>query len=340
MNSFLAAMRGEDHDVTPVWFMRQAGRYMEGYRKLRERHSIKEICMDPDLTVKATAEPVDLLGVDAAIIFSDITIPLEAMGFSLDFRENVGPVISNPLTTNRDLSGIRDFSPPDMHYATYGAISKFREMHSGTPIIGFSGGPLTIASYVVLGRPDRDLATTRSLLYRGDAGLKKLLSMITEMVISNCREQVKAGAEAIQIFDSWAGFLPPSMFSWYRQNYLSQIVAEISGLAPTIYFSTQTGGMPEELAKTGFDFLSLDWRVDLPKVAMRLGGETGLQGNIDPLAVSRSPDRAIAEAGKLALEMGHKDNYVFNLGHGVLPDTNPETLGEIVRTIHQLGRGT
>ncbi len=338
MNSFLAAINGDPHEFTPVWFMRQAGRYLRGYRELRLKHSIKEICLDPDLTVQVTAEPVDLLHVDAAIIFSDITIPLEAMGFKVDFKENIGPVISNPLNTNRDLKGITEFSTSEMHYGTYAAISRFKEKYSGTPIIGFSGGPLTIASYLTMGRPDRDLAATRTLLYREDPAIKDLLSMIREMVIENGKAQVKAGADAIQIFDSWAGYLPPSMFSWYRDNYLSQISEELSGITNTIYFSTQTGGMLDELSKTGFDFISLDWRVELPKAASILDQEKGIQGNIDPLLVSRSPDAAVSESRKLAENMKKKDNYIFNLGHGVLPDTDPDTLREIVRTVHQFRR--
>lgn len=338
MNSFLAAIKGEEHEFTPVWFMRQAGRYLKGYREIRLSHSIKEICSNPDLTVQVTEEPVNLLDVDAAIIFSDITIPLEAMGFKLDFRENVGPVIGNPLNTNRELKGISDFSPSEMHYGTYRAISKFKEKNRDMPIIGFAGGPLTIASYLTLGRPDRDLAATRALLYKDDRSMKNLLGMIREMVIANCREQVKSGADAIQIFDSWAGFLPPSMFSLYMENYLTQIAAELSGLTKTIYFSTQTGGMIGELAKTGFDFLSMDWRISLPDASRKLKQDTGLQGNIDPILATCSPEDAVRESGRLSEEMNSKDNYIFNLGHGVLPDTEPETLREIVRTVHKSGR--
>ena len=338
MNNFLAALNGEPHDFTPVWFMRQAGRYLKGYRELRGKHSIKEICMDPELTLKVTSEPIGLLGVDAAIIFSDITTPLEAMGFHLDFLENVGPVISNPLNTNKELAGIFDFSVSEMQYGTYAAIRKFKVDYPDVPIIGFSGGPLTIASYLTLGHPDRDLSATRTLFYRDDRTMMRLMQMIKEMVIANCREQVKSGADAIQIFDSWAGFLPPYLLSWYRETYLTEIASELSGLTKTIYFSTQTGGMLEELARTGFDYLSLDWRVSLPLVSSRLNSDIGLQGNIDPVLASRAPKLAIHESGKLSEQMKAKDNYIFNLGHGVLPDTDPETLKEIVRTVHQSGR--
>ncbi len=338
MNSFLAALNDEPHDFTPIWFMRQAGRYLKGYRELRAKHSIKEICMDPNLTLKVTSEPVGLLGVDAGIIFSDITIPLEAMGFRLDFIENVGPVISNPLNTNKELAGISEFSVSEMQYGTFAAIKKFNEEFPDVPIIGFSGGPLTIASYLTLGHPDRDLSATRTLLYQEDKSMIELMQMIREMVISNCKEQVKSGADAIQIFDSWAGFLPPSFLPWYREKFLTEIAAELSGITKTIYFSTQTAGVIEELSKAGFDYLSLDWRVNLPLVSIKLDSGIGLQGNLDPVMVSRAPNLAISESRKLSELMNGKSNYIFNLGHGVLPDTDPETLKEIVRTVHQSGR--
>ena len=338
MNNFLAALNNEPHDFTPIWFMRQAGRYLKGYRELRTKHSIKEICMDPNLTLKVTSEPIGLLGVDAGIIFSDITIPLEAMGFRLDFIENVGPVISNPLNTNKELAGISEFSVSEMQYGTFAAIKKFKEEFPDLPIIGFSGGPLTIASYLTLGHPDRDLSATRTLLYRDDKAMMRLLQMIREMVIAKCRQQVKSGADAIQIFDSWAGFLPPSLLPWYREKFLTEIAAELSGLTKTIYFSTQTGGVLEELAMAGFDYLSLDWRVNLHQVSRKLDSDIGLQGNLDPVMVSRAPNLAIGESRRLSEMMNTKNNYIFNLGHGVLPDTDPETLKEIVRTVHQSGR--
>lgn len=334
----MAALKGEPHDSTPVWFMRQAGRYMPGYIEVRRENSIKQICRDIDLTLRVTAEPLEALGVDAAIIFSDITIPLEAMGFNLDFREGVGPVISNPFRDNRSLEGIHDFSVSSFEYGTFDAIRKFKEKNPAFPIIGFSGGPLTIASYLVSGKPDRDLKETKSLLYNEDPEFLRLLDMVREMVITNCREQVKNGADAIQIFDSWSGFLPPAEFRKYSARYLKDIQSELSPSTRIIYFSTQTGGMLDELEHVGFDFLSLDWRVDLPSISAKLDSATGLQGNLDPAMVSGSPDRAIRESGELAAAMRGRDNYIFNLGHGVLPDTKPAKLKEIVRTVHQSGK--
>lgn len=335
MNSFNAALKGESHEETPVWFMRQAGRYLPGYTKIRKGHSIKEICMDRSLTLSVTREPLDLLGVDAAIIFSDITIPLEAMGFELEFQEGLGPVIFNSLQNNPSLSGISDFSVSNYQYSTYNAIREFKETSSGFPIVGFSGGPLTLASYVVLGRADTNLSTSKKLMFNDDKGFSKLMDLTKEMVIQNCKEQIRSGADAIQIFDSWAGFLSPHWFRIYAEKYLSDIQAELSGLVPTIYFSTQTCGMPEELLHLGFDFLSVDWRCEISEFSRRIGNSSGLQGNLDPSMVAKSPSSAVSESGRIARSMKDQERYIFNLGHGVLPDTKPETLREIVRTVHQ-----
>lgn len=335
MSDFVAALKGEPHEQTPVWFMRQAGRYLPGYMSVRGDHTIKEICADKNLTLNVTEEPLDLLGVDAAIIFSDITTPIEAMGFGLEFQEGVGPVISNSFRSDPHLKNIFEFDISNFRYATYQAIKEFKERRPRFPIIGFAGGPLTISSYVVTGGPDTNLSQTKNLLYRDDPGFLRFMHMIKDMVIKNCREQIRSGADAIQIFDSWAGFLPPSEFKEYSNKFLSDIANELSVGVPLIYFSTQTSGMLDELQLAGFDALSLDWRCDLPSVSRIVKTETGLQGNIDPLIVSTSPMKAIRESKRLVESMKHKDNYVLNLGHGVLPDTQPETLREIVRTAHQ-----
>lgn len=335
MNNFIAALNGDSHEETPVWFMRQAGRYLPGYSRIRREHGIKEICRDRDLTLAVTEEPLDLLGVDAAIIFSDITIPLESMGFVVEFSEGVGPVIPNSLTKNPTLSGISEFLPSEYGYATYDAISKFKNTSPGMPIIGFSGGPLTLGSYAIRGRADKDLSYSKKLMFSNDRGFSELMDMLKEMIILNCKEQIRSGADAIQIFDSWAGYLSPYWFKKYADRYLREIQAELSGIKPTIYFSTQTCGMPEELTNLGFDFLSIDWRCDISHFSKMMGDRVGLQGNLDPSVVSDSPSRAIAESGDIVRSMAGIDRYIFNLGHGVLPHTNPETLREIVKTVHQ-----
>ena len=334
MNNFEAALRGTDHETIPVWFMRQAGRYLQGYRNVRKHHSIKDICRDASLTLQVTEEPVKEIGVDAAIIFSDIMLPVEAMGFRLDFREGTGPVVENSLKSNPELSGIIRYDPHNYRYATLEAISKFRENNTGVPIIGFSGGPVTIASYLAQGRPDRDLAFTKSLLLKEHPGFLSILEMVKEMVIENSRQQIKRGAAAIQIFDSWSGYLSPYQFRKYSRDYLQEIASELSSSSRTIYFSTQTGGMIPELRETGFNFLSLDWRMRLHDVSKHLDHDIGLQGNLDPSLVSGSPSEALTETRAIISEMRQFPPYIFNLGHGVLPDTNPQTLKDIVKLVH------
>lgn len=336
MNNFLAALRGETHEEIPVWFMRQAGRYLPGYRGIRTRMSIREMCRDVDTTVAATLEPVKSIGVDAAIIFADIMLPVESMGFSLDFVEGVGPAISNPFKANRSLSGISDFSLENYGYKTYDSIRRIRSSNDSLPVIGFSGGPLTIASYLVNGRPDRDLAQTKELLLSGDRDFRKLLRMITEMVIMNSREQIRSGASTVQIFDSWAGYLSPGQFSSYAENYLGEISSELNHHAPLIYFSTQTSSMSDILVSAGFSFLSLDWRCNLHQVMEFLGGEVGLQGNLDPAIAEISRSAALEEGHRIASSMSGFPRYIFNLGHGVLPGTNPETLKELVKAVHSI----
>lgn len=318
--------------------MRQAGRYLPGYTEIRKTMSIKEMCRDVDTTVRITIEPVDTLGVDAAIIFSDIILPAESMGFSVDYIEGVGPSIKNSYDSDRSMRSINEFSPSEYLYSTYGAIRRIKASRPSLPVIGFSGGPLTVASYLAGGHPDRDLNLTKKLIFTGDVGFKTLMQMVTDMVIENARAQWKAGCDAIQIFDSWAGYLSPLQLSAYSKRYLEQITSELGKNMPIIYFSTQTGSMYKILARAGFNFLSLDWRVDLADVGSSIGNEVGLQGNLDPSLLADAPVIAVREGISIATAMAHRDNYIFNLGHGVLPETRPEALMELTERVHAVVR--
>lgn len=336
MDNFRLALKGESHDSIPVWYMRQAGRYLPGYTSLRKRYSMKNICRNPDLTVQITREPLDAIGVDAAIIFSDIMLPLEAMGFNVEFLENIGPVVSNNLSSNPDLTDIICFDQKNYSYSTYDSIRKFVNDVPDKPIIGFSGGPLTTASYVVAGKPDRDLQRTKKALFNGDRNFLELLNMIVDMIIENAKGQWKAGASAIQIFDSWAGYLSPDQLRIYSERFLTPISTELHGKVPTIYFSTRTSAMVNILEEAGFDFLSLDWTVDLHSLQKYLKSETGLQGNLDPVLISEAPEKALREGVKIAGRMSHSKKYIFNLGHGILPNTSPEALRSLTDSVHSI----
>lgn len=336
MDIFTAALRGYPHERVPVWFMRQAGRYSESYRKVREIKDIKEICMDPETSVDVTAAPVKELGVDAAILFFDILLPAEGMGFDVDFEEGHGPVIGNPYLSENQKREISAFQRDMMPYPIEKTVKLFRERMPGIPLIGFSGGPITMLSYLLRGISDRDLLNTRKFILKDSRSADDILSELTETVIEILKLQIKSGCHAVQVFDSWAGFLPPSMLDWYCSRYITRISAEIGGTVPSIYFSTQSSSSAAILDKSGFDFLSFDWRCSLADITSSLRPETGMQGNLDPVIAAYDCEKAVSESERIVSSMKHRNRYIFNLGHGVLPDTPPENLKRIVESVHEM----
>ena len=318
--------------------MRQAGRYLKSYSEFRKSYSIKELCMNPEIIGEITYEPVKELGVDAAIIFFDIMLPAEALGFKVDFKENQGPVIENSLISDPSMKALHDFNSSDFLYPLGPSIRNFKERHSNVPIIGFAGGPLTIASYLISGSSDRDLSSLKRTLGSDTSSFQRIMRMVTEMVIEVAKIQIRAGSCAIQIFDSWSGNMSPYTFSQFVKPYIEEIVSDLSGSVPLIYFSTSTAGILKEIYGLGFDFLSLDWRMDLRDILKIHGPRTGLQGNLDPYLVERFPDQAFREAMTIAEGMKDFDRYIFNLGHGVLPGTEVKTLKKIVDIVHGVER--
>lgn len=331
-SNFLSAMDGLEHEKVPVWFMRQAGRYMPSYQEVRKRRSIKEICRDPAVVEEVSFLPVRELGVDAAIIFSDILLPAEAMGFDLRYQEGLGPVISNPFGSPSRSSPVEYDASGDI-YSPSRAIKIFREKHASTPIIGFCGGPITVASYLIKGESDRDLAATRTLMYRNPSDYDDFLQMVTEAMITVLKSQISAGCDAVQIFDSWAGSLSREQFTHYREKFLSDLFSEL-GHARSIYFSTSSWHLLDQLRQVKANFLSLDWKNDLSAISPVIGDHVGLQGNMDPVLAQTGGEACNSEAMRITESMLHRKNYVFNLGHGVLPGTNPDTLRDIVNIVH------
>ncbi|MEM0158737.1 MAG: uroporphyrinogen decarboxylase [Thermoplasmataceae archaeon] len=324
------ALQGIDHDTIPVWFMRQAGRYSSSYREYRSRYSFKEMCLNPEIVADITLSPVERLGVDAAIIFSDITLPAEAMGFKIEFIDNVGPTVLNPLSREGQF---HDFDSSEMAYPLAKSIQIVRERNVSVPIIGFVGGPLTIASYLVDGRPDPELKRTKKYLFSRERAFMDLMDSICEMVIELSKLQIGAGCSVIQIFDSWAGNLSTHQLLEYADRYLSPIASELSKIK-VIYFSTQTGGNLKALRNSGFRFFSVDWRTDMAAASISMGDEIGLQGNLDPVLASGPLDVSLQETHRILDSMKGKQNYIFNLGHGVLPETPEENLKAIVEYVH------
>ncbi len=331
MNDFISMIKYHQSEKIPIWFMRQAGRYMKLYQDIRRDNTIREICMNPELTEKITYEPIKLLSVDSAIIFADIILPLEAMGYKIDFNSN-GPVIENGYVDNREMNGIYEFDNKNLKYRTVDAIKLFKEKHK-IPLIGFSGGIITILSYIFSGKSDNNLSITKKVMFN-DEIFKNYVKLVKEMIIEYLKIQVKSGVDAIQIFDSWLGSLSPYTFNKYLKKDITEIINEFKGKIPIIYFSTGTSGIIDELRDTGPDFISIDWRIKLSHVRKIIGNNVGLQGNLDPYLVSYNQNEALQETRNILKDLKNHEGYIFNLGHGVLPETNENTLKNIVELIH------
>ncbi|KJE49759.1 MULTISPECIES: uroporphyrinogen decarboxylase [Acidiplasma] len=332
MNDFLSMVRYHESEKIPVWFMRQAGRYMKSYNEIKKNLSIRDICMDPDITERITYSPVDLLGVDAAIIFADIILPLEAMNYDIDFS-NTGPVIYNGYQKNRDLKNIIEFDEKNLKYKTADAIKLFKERHKDVPLIGFSGGIITVLSYVLSGSSDNNLTYTKSVILR-DKKFRLYKELIKDMIIKYLKMQINAGVDAVQIFDSWLGSLSPYIFEKNLKSDIFDIINEIKSNIPIIYFATGNSGMIGEFNDINPDFLSVDWRIKINDARVMLRNTIGIQGNLDPYVVQYDENAAIEETNYILNSMKSHDNYIFNLGHGVLPDTQESTLKRIVSFVH------
>lgn len=333
--AFLDACRRIDAEHTPVWFMRQAGRYLPSYRKLREGKGILDIAKDPDLASEITADPVRQLGVDAAVVFADIMLPLEGVGVKFRIEENVGPVIQNPVMGIAEARGIGEFDPDEHVPYVLETIRKAVSKLDGVPLVGFSGAPFTLASYLVEGAPTRDFQRTKRMMYEDPDAWRELMERLTTLVKAYLNAQARAGAEALQLFDSWAGCLSPPDYEDFVMPYTKQVFDAISGSVPKIHFCADSSALLERFAETGCDVLSVDWRVPIDTVWDRTGGGLAVQGNLDPaaaLAGGKVMEKRVEEI--LALATGKK-GHVFNLGHGVLRDTKPENLMRVVRLVHE-----
>ncbi len=331
-SAFLRACRREPLPHAPVWFMRQAGRALPEYRRLREGIGMLESCRRADLVTEITLQPVRRLGVDAAILFSDIVVPLMAVGVDLDIVPGVGPVVAEPFRDRADLDRLPELTADHVPYVAEAVRGLVQEL-GGTPLIGFAGAPFTLASYLVEGGPSRNHARTKALMY-GDPPLwSALLDRLAGITLAFLRVQVDAGASAVQLFDSWVGALPAAD---YRDLVMPHSARVLAGTAdvPRIHFGVGTGELLHDMGAAGADVVGVDWRVPLGEAARRVGPGRALQGNLDPTLVFAPPDvverkvREVVEAGRAA------EGHVFNLGHGVLPETDPDVLARVVELVH------
>jgi uroporphyrinogen decarboxylase len=331
-SAFLLACRREPVPHTPVWFMRQAGRALPEYRKLREGTAMLDSCMRPDMVTEITLQPVRRLGVDAAIFFSDIVVPLKAVGVDLDIVPGVGPVVAKPFQTVADLP--RALTPDDVPYITSAVQQLVGELGS-TPLIGFAGAPFTLASYLVEGGPSKNHAKTKTLMYGDPALWSQLLDRLADITLAFLRVQIDAGASAVQLFDSWVGALPAADYARFVQPHSARVLAAIGALGvPRIHFGVVTGEMLDLMGEAGADVVGVDFRVPLDEAARRVGPGRALQGNLDP-AILFAPWEAVAQRTREVLAAGRAaEGHVFNLGHGVIPDTDPDVLARVVELVH------
>jgi uroporphyrinogen decarboxylase len=332
---FLRACRNEPASRVPVWFMRQAGRSLPEYRALRGEGSILDAIRKPELATEITLQPVRRYGVDAAILYSDIVVPVAAIGFGVDVAPGTGPVVEHPFRTHADLDRLRPLEPElDVPYVQETVRNLVGEL-GDTPLIGFAGGPFTVASYLVEGRPSRDHTLTKALLLGDQSLWTALLDRLADIAIASLRAQVAAGASAVQLFDSWAGSLSPDL---YRRAVLPASRRVFEGVAdlgvPRIHFGVGTGELLALMADAGAEVVGVDWRVPIDAARDRVGPGVAVQGNLDP-AVCLAPWPAVEERARDVLQRNAgRPGHVFNLGHGVLPQTDPDILARVVELVH------
>jgi uroporphyrinogen decarboxylase len=331
---FLRACRREPVDYTPVWMMRQAGRYMLEYRALREKHSMLELCKTPELATKVTLQPMKL-GVDAAILFADILLPLEPMGSPFDFAKGEGPVIFNPIKDRAGVDALRVIEPEDGLGYVLEAI-KLLKKELPVPLIGFAGAPFTLASYLVEGGKSRDFLKTKKLMYAEPETWNLLMSKLAEVVRRFLHKQIDAGVDAVQLFDSWVGQLSPADYREYVQPHVSHILKDIEKRGvPVIHFGVGTYSLLPAMREAGGTVIGFDWRTPLAETWAKLGHDRAVQGNLDSTVLFAPREVALKHAQRVLDEVGGRPGHIFNLGHGILPETPVDTVKAVVDYVHQ-----
>lgn len=333
---FLNACRGQDVDRTPVWFMRQAGRIFPEYRELREEHEFMEICHSPELTSQVTRMPVERLDVDAAIIFADIMFPLDVIGKQFELVKGKGPVIEEPI---REPADVRDLEPGD----TESTLEFFREAIEQTradlsdevPLIGFAGAPFTLACYLIEGSSSRNFNRAKQFMLSHPKPFHVLMRILSDTLNEYITLQIDAGIDVIQLFDSWIGIVSPHHFQQHIQPHLSAIFDEIPNTVPSIYFGTETGSLLDAMADTGPDVLGVDWRTELADAQSRVERDLPLQGNLDPSLMLAPYERITPQLDRLLSQAETLPGHVFNLGHGVHPDTPLDTIKRVIDYVRE-----
>jgi uroporphyrinogen decarboxylase len=328
------AARLEPVERTPVWFMRQAGRSLPGYREIRKKYSLFEVCRQPELCADVTLEPVRAHGVDAAVMFADIMLPVIGMGIDVDLVEGVGPVIAEPVRTMADVERLRVPDPRDAVPFILEAVRLVRaELAPEQALVGFCGGPFTVAGYLVEGKPTRDFAVTKRLMYGSPDVWHALCDKLADTSEAYLGATVAAGADVVQVFDSWVGALSRDDYLEFVAPYSKRILDSVD--VPRIHFGTGNAHLLEAMAETGGDVIGLDWRVPLDEAWERVGFDRGVQGNLDGALLLGPSERAEREAVAVLDRAGGRPGHIFNLGHGVLPETDPADLKLLVELVHE-----
>ncbi len=337
MNSrFLDACRRRPTDVRPVWFMRQAGRYLRPYRAIRAKHSLLEICKTPELAATVTLQPVEILDVDAAIIFADLLLPVEPMGLKLSYVAGEGPLIENPVRTSEDIDALSISNTEDLGYVGEAIQMVVKALAGRVPVIGFVGAPFTLASYMIEGGPTRHFLKTKQMMYCAETLWRRLMGKLVDVLGDFGLLQVTAGARALQVFDSWVGALGPEDYSRYVAPYSRALIERLrSSGVPVIHFGTGAGGFYRELHAVGCDVLGVDWRVAIDQAWMDVSYRCGIQGNLDPAVLFAPLPEIRMRVHELLKRTGSRPGHIVNVGHGILPETPVEHVRAVVGYVRE-----
>jgi uroporphyrinogen decarboxylase len=333
---FVRACLRKPVDRTPVWFLRQAGRYMQEYRDVRKHHTLVEICKKPELAAEVTITAAEKLGVDAAIIFADLLLPLEPMGLDFEFQAGEGPVVHKPVRTAEDVRALRTDRAGDLAYVALAIEKVAAHFRDRLGVIGFCGAPYTLASYMIEGGGSRNYIHTKQLMYCEPIAWSSLLDKIVAVLVEYCRLQVQAGADVIQIFDSWVGSLSLSDYRAYAFEPTKRLVRAVQAMGvPVIYFGVETAGLLEQMAATGADVIGLDWRQPLDEGWRVVGDAHAVQGNLDPITLFAPPDVLELRVKEILRAAGGRPGHIFNLGHGIVPETPVENVQAVVKIVRE-----
>jgi uroporphyrinogen decarboxylase len=334
---YLKACRKESVDCTPVWIMRQAGRYLEEYRAVRAKHSFIDVCKTPELAVEITLQPIRRFELDAAIIFADILLPLEKMGIDFEFTKGDGPRINNTVRTQADVARMRSIDPmEEMAYLMDAIRMVKRELNGRVPLIGFSGAPFTLASYITEGGGSRNYVFTKSMMYREPETWHLLMEKLTDMVIVYLNDQIKAGVQAVQVFDSWVGCLSSADYREFVLPHQRRLMASLDRAVPHVHFAFGASHLLPLIREAGGDVLGLDWRTEIDAAWKVLDHEPGIQGNLDPVALYGSRDYIKRRVAEILARVGNRSGHIFNLGHGILPTAPPDNVKYLIDLVHEL----